>query len=186
MEMSVKAGLLGISLLVGLGSLSVAVQASPAAVANDAVQIDASLAVPPGVVLREIFRIHRPSTNTHVTNFYWPDNWEDIGYVMEGTLGFISATSFENSVLIRNCVGPQSWNSFTSSDPNCEPAAGGVVLPGNWNIGYISTVQLPGTIPLYRCSFIWQKKVRHFDTHDANCESVVGANNDGPVGYVFL
>lgn len=151
-----------------------------------AAELDSSLALPPGVVLREIFRITRPSTNTHVTNFYWPQGWEDIGYVMEGTLGFISAVPFENSVLIRNCIGPHPWNYFTSSDPNCEADSGGVVLPGNWNIGYISTVQLPGTVPLYRCSFVWERKLRHFDTHQADCEGAVDSHNDGPVGYVFL
>lgn len=183
-----KACLLGISLLLGIGSVSAASQSDPAAITNAAVQMDPTLSVPPGVVLREIFRIYRPSTNTHVTHHYWPNNWEDIGYIKEGVLGFVSATPFENSVLIRNCVGPHDWNYFTSSDPDCEAATGGIALPvpGNWNIGYISTVQLPGTVPLYRCSFVWERKVRHFDTHDANCEGVAGANNESPVGYVFL
>ena len=143
-----------------------------------------AMSLPPGVMLREIFRIHRPKTNTHVTHYYWPENWEDIGYEYEGTLGFISAAPFENSVLIRNCVGPHSWNYFTSADPNCEAATGGVVLPGDWHIGYISTVQVPGSVPLYRCGFIWQGKIRHFDSRDFACEGVGGTG--GILGYVFL
>lgn len=182
----VKKIVLGAVMLIGVGGASASESPDPAVIANSAAQMDPTLFVPSGVVLREIFRIFRPSTNTHVTNYYWPENWEDIGYLREGGLGFISSTPFENSVLIRSCVGPHSWNYFTSRDPDCESETGGVVLPGDWNIGYISTVQLPGTVPLYRCSFVWDRKIRHFDTLQVDCEGVREASNEGATGYVFL
>lgn len=180
-----KSFIFGLALLLGISSASANDRRDPQVLASSHVPLNATLSVPPDVVLRHIFRIYRPSTNTRVTHYYWPDRWEDIGYEVEGTIGFISATPFENSVLIRQCVGPHSWNNFTSPDPNCEPASGGVVLPGDNNIGYISTVHLPGTTPLYRCVFEWRRKIRHFDSLDLNCEGVDGVRNDGTLGYVF-
>lgn len=185
MEFIVNAKIVGlVSLLLCAGGAS-ATPSFESTVARPAIAPeDSGLSLPSGFVLREIFRIYRPATNTHVTHFYWPENWEDIGYKYEGTLGFISATPFENSALIRNCVGPHSWNYFTSLDPNCEASTGGVVLPGDWNLGYISTVQIPGSVPLYRCGFVWQGKIRHFDSRDFACEGVGGTG--AVLGYVFL
>lgn len=140
--------------------------------------------LPPGFNPRLIFRIKRESTATHITNYYWPENWEDIGWELEDAFGYVSSTPFEGGVLIRSCVGPHSWNYFTSVDPACEPANGGVIIPGNWDIGYISGIQYPGSVPLYRCSFWWGKKMRHFDTLRADCEGA-GAFLDGTLGYVF-
>lgn len=180
--MNVK--VVAVAVLLGSGIASAIPSFASTVAESLSVSESSTLSLPPGVVLREIFRIHRPKTNTHVTHFYWPENWEDIGYKYEGTLGFISAAPFENSVLIRQCVGPHPWNNFTSSDPNCEAATGGVVLPGDQNIGYISTVQVPGSVPLYRCGFIWRGMIRHFDTRDLSCEGVGGPA--GILGYVFL
>lgn len=152
--------------------------------ASSTVEVGRSL--PAGVELRPIFRIYRDKTATHNTNYYWPNNWEDIGWKLEGGLGSVSSTQFENSIHLRSCVGPHSWNYFTSSDPNCEAGIGGVIIPGNWDIGYVSAVELPGTAPLYRCSFWWDKKMRHFDTLRADCEGWGGAFLDGVLGYVFM
>ncbi|WP_406232257.1 hypothetical protein ACI703_13830 [Isoptericola jiangsuensis] len=141
-------------------------------------------ALPPGFTSRLIFRIKRDRTATHITHHYWPDNWEDIGWELEDAFGYVSSTPFDGGVLIRSCVGPHSWNYFTSGDLSCEPGIGGVIIPGDWNIGYISTIQHPGSVPLYRCSFWWGKNMRHFDTLSADCEGT-GAFLDGTLGYVF-
>lgn len=71
--------------------------------ASSAVGVGRSL--PAGVELRPIFRIYRDKTATHNTNYYWPSNWEDIGWKLEGSLGSVSSTQFENSIHIRSCVG---------------------------------------------------------------------------------
>jgi hypothetical protein len=181
-----KSCILGLSLFFGVGSVSAGDQFAPGPLPGAVVQRDATLAVPPGVELRHIFRVYRQRANTRVTMHYWPERWEDIGYAVEGTIGFVSAVPFENSVLIRSCFGPSEWNYFTSSDPKCEAENGGVWGPGDWEIGYISTVHLPGTTPMYRCVFQWRGKWRHFDSLDLNCEGVEGVRNDGPLGYIFL
>jgi hypothetical protein len=157
-------------------------QVVPLEYRSTAVGVENSL--PPGFNPRHIFRIKRDKTATHITNYYWPDNWEDIGWELEDVFGYVSSTPFEGGVLIRSCIGPHSWNYFTSVDPNCEPGIGGVIIPGDWNIGYISTVQHPGSVPLYRCSFWWGRNMRHFDTLSAECEGRA-AFLDGVLGYVF-
>ena len=148
------------------------------------VHMEATLSLPPGVMLREILRLHRPSSQTFATLWFWPQNWEEIGWKMGGSLGFISAAPFENSAPIYWCWGITNWDMFSSLDPNCE---GGYRTPDNGPVGFISTVQLPGTTPLYRCVFKWNgTQWRHFDSLQANCEGVPAVTNDGTLGYVFL
>lgn len=174
-----------------VGALALVVAGSVAAfevgVAPNAVEAsmeEQASSLPPGFNPRLIFRIKRDKTATHITHYYWPDNWEDIGWELEDAFGYVSSTPFDGSMPIRSCVGPHSWNYFTSGDPGCEPGIGGVIIPGDWNIGYISTIQHPGSVPLYRCSFWWGKKMRHFDSLSADCEGT-GAFLDGVLGYVF-
>lgn len=170
-----------------IGSLFATV-GSAAAHDADLVGIDppsaaASMALPTGVTLREIIRMYRSKTQTHSTNFYWPENGHKQGWRLEGTLGFLSSTPFQDSTPLYSCNGPGNWNYFTSPDPDCE--AGYHV--GDYFIGHISKVALPGTLPLYRCVFIWKgTDWRHFDTLDPTCEGSVSAVNDGVLGHVFL
>lgn len=143
----------------------------------------ATLALPEGVTLREIIRMYRSKTGTHSTNFYWPENWHMLGWRLEGTLGFLSATPFENSKPLYSCNGPGNWNYFTSPDSNCE----GQYAPEQSFIGHISTMELPGTVPLYRCVVRWKgRDWRHLDTPAADCEGNASAVNDGILGYMFL
>lgn len=185
MEMSVKACLLGISLLLAAGTAASAPasQSDLSAAANAAVQMDPTLAVPPGVTLSEVVRIYRPNLGSHVSvnwdyGLYLRDGWH-----IEGTLGFISLTPFENSLPIRECVSHTPWDTFSSTDANCE---GQPMLPYSHLRGYISQAQLPGTVPLYRCRHLWEGKSRHFDTLRADCDGAPGAILDGPLGYVFM
>jgi len=182
----VKACVLGISILLASSGVTVAQAKEPdlAAIANAAVQMDPTLAVPPGVTLLELFRLHNSALNTHATLWYMPSGWSSVGWSNEGSLGFMSTTQFENSVLIRQCWGPSPNDFFTSGDPNCEGQTVAPGMPGG--IGFISTVQIAGTVPLYRCSHKWQGKWRHYDTHSANCDGNTAASNDGPLGYIFL
>ncbi|WP_313346616.1 hypothetical protein [Stenotrophomonas sp.] len=142
----------------------------------------ASRALPAGVNLREIFRLYKRGQH-HTTLFYFPQNWGDINWSVDGTLGFISATAFENSRPLYMCqLNNIHWGYFTSADVACE----GHFLTVFGQIGYISTVPLPNTAPLYRCNYIHKRQLKHFDTLQANCENVALGTNDGPLGYVFL
>lgn len=173
----------GIFSMIVAGSVTALDADVPLKVSNP-IATEQSSQMPPGFNPRLIFRMKRDKTATHVTHHYWPENWEDIGWELEDAFGYVSSTPFEGGVLIRSCVGPHPWNYFTSADPGCEPGIGGVIIPGDWNIGYISGIQYPGSVPLYRCSFWWGKKMRHFDTLRADCEGT-GAFLDGTLGYVF-
>ncbi len=185
MEHFVKSSLLSISLLLAVGGASVAHASGTdlASVANAAVQMDPSLAVPAGVTLAELHRIYQGKNNTHRILHYDIASWVRSGWMDEGVIGFISTTPFENSHPIRECFSHTPWDGFTSKDMNCE---GQVIPPNQGPIGYVSSVQLPGTAPLYRCAYTWKGKLRHFDTRDIGCEGISGAHNDGPQGYVFM
>lgn len=185
MEFSVNVNILGFSLLLMTGS-ALATQAKepdPATLANSAVQMDPSFHVPPGVALAELHRLHNARLHTHTSRLNMGHDWEKDGWRIEGTLGFVSVTPFENSALIWECWGPSPYDLFTSRDSNCE---GQNVPPGQGPVGYISTVQTAGTVPLYRCVYVWQKKLRHYDSPRADCEGNAEARNDGPLGYVFM
>lgn len=184
-EMDVKSCILGISILLatGLALSAHAGEQDPSDIANAAVQMDPTLVVPPGVNLVELFRLHNASLNTHASLPFMPQGWDTVGWRNETSLGFMSTTPFEGSRAIRQCWGPSPNDFFTSVDMNCE---GQNIPPGQGPIGHISIVQIPGTVPLYRCVHKWQGKWRHYDTRSADCEGNAATNNDGPLGYVFL
>jgi hypothetical protein len=149
--------------------------APPPSVASRARQL------PVGATPREVFRFYRRGQH-HTTLYYMPDNWEKIGWQREGSLGVISSTPFENSRPLYMCqLHNIAWGYLTSGDPGCE----GQFLTPFGLIGYISSVPLPNTAPLYRCNYIRKGQLKHFDTHQPNCEQVPLASNDGILGYVF-
>jgi len=185
MEHFVKSSLLSISLLLAVGGASVAHASGTdlASVANAAEQMDPSLAVPAGVTLAELHRLYHPKQNSHMIIHYDIASWLRSGFIDEGVIGFVSSTPFEGGHAIRACLSHTPYDDFTSTDMNCE---GQVIPPYRGIIGCLSTVQLPGTAPLYRCAYTWKGKLRHFDTRDIGCEGISGAHNDGPQGYVFM
>ncbi len=137
--------------------------------------------LPAGVTPREMFRLYKRGQH-HTTLHYVPQNWEEIGWQREASLGVISATPFENSRPLYMCqLNNIAWGYLTSGDPGCE----GQFLTPFGLIGYISSVPLPSTRPLYRCNYIHKGQLKHFDTHQPNCENVPLASNDGIQGYVF-
>ncbi|MBN6111292.1 hypothetical protein [Xanthomonas bonasiae] len=135
----------------------------------------------------ELLRMYNNREKNHFTYGHLPSNWGDLGWKVEGTLGRISGAQFENSHQLFYCwmrsttTGGRAKN-FTSTDGNCEgweiPTA-----PGYF-IGWISTVQAPGSVPLYRCYIELTKD--HFDTLTTNCEGEVLAKREYILGYVFL
>lgn len=139
-------------------------------------------ALPDGANLREIQRFYRRGQH-HATLYFMPDDWNKIGWRHDGTLGFISATPFENSHPLYMCqLHNITWGYLTSKEPGCE----GQFLTPFGMIGYISSVARPDTVPLYRCHYLHKGQLKHFDTRHANCENVPLAKNDGILGYMFL
>lgn len=159
----------GYSVVDGSGSTQLSSHASISALPGDA-------------TLREIQRLYRRGQH-HATLHYMPDNWSSIGWSHDGTLGFISATPFENSHPLYMCqLHNIAWGYLTSKEPGCE----GQFLTPFGMIGYISSVARPDTVPLYRCHYLHKGQLKHFDTRHANCENVPSAKNDGILGYMFL
>ncbi len=78
-------------------------------------------------------------------------------------------------------------DSFSSRDPNCE---GHMKTTNGMPItGYMAGTQLPGTVPLYRCTRNIPKVYAyndHFDTLDPNCEGKYQAVFEGIQGYIWL
>ncbi|RDZ28504.1 hypothetical protein [Lysobacter silvisoli] len=169
--------------LLGLSLLAPAAAVPAQQPANDVTLA----ALPPGVQLRELNRYffnHNNGSGYHFSAFYLPNTWE-FYYDKEGTLGFVSMTPFENSRPIYNClieVPRKHPSPFTSLDVNCEGQ-----IPNSWHgfTGYLSTVQIEGTVPLYRCRFT-RGQPHHFDTHSPNCEGNPNAVSEGVLGYIFL
>ena len=60
------------------------------------------------------------------------------------------------------------------------------MLPYSHLRGYISQVQLPGTVPPHRCRHFWEGKLRHYDTLSTDCDGNPAAISDGILGYVFM
>lgn len=143
----------------------------------------ASLYLPPGATLREVFRLYNARHERHATLFYFPQNWNEFGWRRENTFGFISGTPFENSRPLYMCgLMGVSHAFFTSPDVKCE----GHFLTSFGMVGYISTIPLPDTAPFYRCHYMFKGRLTHFDTTLANCGNIPTAVNDGVLGYVFL
>lgn len=180
-----KGFFVGAVLAVG-GTLSVGATAQELPIlAGNGGQISSAAvnSVPEGVTLREIFRaVSRPNKDAHITLHYWPQNWEDLGWRIEGTLGFISSTQFPGSAPLYNCFIGGAYGYFSSTDGACE----GNQTTTLERTGFISQFQIAGTVPLHRCVFKYQNKLwHHYDTLDANCEGHP-ERLDGILGYVFL
>ncbi|CAD1792358.1 hypothetical protein XSP_002272 [Xanthomonas euroxanthea] len=183
---------LGMSLLASAyGQEVIAIDRVPqSAIGTDA----ASMAVPVGVQLAEIKRLYNNSNKDHFSYFNLPKDWGKKGWMVEGSLGFVSSTYFENSKGLFLCwmaSRDTKWvnKDFTSTDAGCEGYRQRTDGTGNPNslgsfLGYVSAIQLPGTVPLYRCYV--QAEFDHFDTLSSNCEGRAMAVNDGILGYIFL
>lgn len=70
---------------------------------------------------------------------------------------------------------------FSSTDPNCE---GWFKQDFAYHIAFLNDVQVPGTVPLYRCYY--KPNLDHYDTLTDNCEGVPGAVREAILGYVYL
>lgn len=136
--------------------------------------------VPTGASLVELRRWFKPWPGTHdhrAGTSGYPN------YNNEGTLGFVSSTPFAGSHALYECQrvygpgGQQNFDFFTTTATNCE---GAVIWPnGVTLIGYVSTTQIAGTTPIYRC----RDNENHFDSLSGACEGHIG---EGILGYVFL
>lgn len=107
-------------------------------------------------------------------------------FVNEGPLGKVAHGPFPNSRPLYSCGRVYKYYSlntsedrFTSTDPGCE----GFAADNPHFIGYISTVHVAGTAPLFRCFDDGGRMQNHFDTLDTNCE---GKRTIGILGFVIL
>jgi|GEM_PF-940236 len=137
----------------------------------------------------ELFRLNNGKEHNHMTYVNMPSNWEDLGWRLEGSLGFVYSTYFEGARPLYNCyltTAEVKWlyKYFTSADPNCEGWYHSTSSTFGWFLGYAASTQLPGTVPLYRCYINLHKE--HFDTLTSNCEGLSIATNDGIIAYVWL
>lgn len=179
-------------LVASVGASSTPALASPAQVTHEATSAQqsspisaraASPYLPPGVTLREIFRLYNGKHERNASLFHFPQNWDKFGWRRENTLGFISGTPFENSRPLYMCqLNGVAHAFFTSMDVKCE----GQFLTSFGMIGYISVTPLPDTTPLYRCHYMFKGRLTHFGTTLANCGNIPSSANDGVMGYVFL
>lgn len=137
-----------------------------------------------GFTPRAIYRLHTSSqSGIHMTLHFFPQNWEDHKWGVQGLLGYISSTPFPAGAPLYSCTIPGRFDFFSSLDPACEGQSQ-VGWAGYLGvIGYISMEALPGHRPLYRC-YYHRAHPHHFDSHNSDCEGVPGANNDGLLGYV--
>lgn len=147
---------------------------------------DASLSLPVNVTLRELYRMFNNKEKNHFSYTEFPHGWGDLGWKLESTLGFVSATQFANSHQLFYCwMRSNSTKNrakyFTSTDPNCEGWEKPTGL--GYFIGWVSSVQVEGSVPLYRCYI--QLTYDHFDTLTSNCEGETLAKNEGILGYIF-
>ena len=136
--------------------------------------------VPGDVVLAAIER--RIWAGTHFSdNLVHPGGQAPLGK-RDRMMGFASYGPFQGGHALFNCFGYQ--DRFTSTRSDCEGA--GSTPAGREIIGFAASVQLPGTIPLYRCYRNIPERYNHFDTFDPNCEGVHAAVNEGVLGYFWL
>lgn len=144
---------------------------------------EAMSAFPPGAQMVELVRLYNPRDTDRISTHGMPDNWEDLGWRVEGTVGFMAFMPWGDAVPLYSCFANDgSRDYFSSRDPNCEghfPFA----LP---IVGWIMPYQIEGTVPLYRCDTPGYAE-DHFDTTDINCESnKPGAVNEGLLGYIWM
>lgn len=147
-----------------------------AAVVVTGTSVGAQESPPAGASLFEASRwISDKQPIDHAT---WPGFSSFYDYRKEGTLGFMSASSFAGSHPLYSCGRTYRWRGlnaidrFTSLSANCEGVGSTGAL-----IGYVSSTQIPGTIPLYRCL----AGQNHFDSI-LGCE---GYFAEAVLGFVF-
>jgi len=151
----------------GLDALTVSqVQAAPSQVPGDVVL---------AAIERRISSGNHYSDNLVYPNSQIPDGKRD------RMMGFASYGPFHGGHALFSCWSP--GNRFTSVQPDCEGHNRSVGRP---IIAFAASVQLPGTVPLYRCYRNIPKQYDHFDSFDPNCEGVHGAVNEGVLGYFWL
>ncbi|HEY9254470.1 MAG TPA: hypothetical protein VIP30_08040 [Stenotrophomonas sp.] len=148
----------------------------------------AALAAPVGALLTPMIRLWNAKWVDRFSSHEWPANWDDLGWVIEGTIGYVSVTQFQGSHPLFNCFtgytpGDKYPDSFTSVDPNCEGQGKSTYQP---IIGWVADAQIEGTVPLYRCDTPGTLE-DHFDTTSPICEgNKPGAVLNGILGYIFL
>jgi hypothetical protein len=148
-------------------------------------------ALPPGAQLQELKRYFRKvvgAQGDHMSGQYLPYGY-DYHYKLEGTLAFTSSTWFPNSHLMYSCILPAPDPSiyadfFTSTDENCE---GRTKFTAHPTLGYVSSTQIEGTVPLIRCLITTPGtgQMNHYDAVGDNCGNS-NAVKEGVLGYVFL
>lgn len=141
-----------------------------------------------GLTYRWVYRLANSRTKNHMSYWELPSNWGKLGWKNEGLMGFASLEWFEGARPLYNCYLSSKqtnwdWKYFSSVDPNCEGQSWGTGDLGYF-VGYISSTQLPGTVPLRRCYI--QHNHDHFDTLTDNCEGAWQAKDEGILGYLFL
>ncbi len=140
-------------------------------------------AFPPGAQMVEMVRLYNNRITDRISTHGMPDNWEDLGWRVEGTVGFMAFYPWGDAVPLYNCFSNDSSNDyFTSNDANCE----GHFL-STWApiIGWVMPYQIEGTVTLYRCDTPGYAE-DHFDTTDVNCEGKPGAINEGLIGWIWM
>lgn len=181
--MSLSPKCLALCAALGLSMLA----AGAPAVAQESTNDVALAALPVGVELQVLNRYFNSQVNGsgyHFSGWFLPRDWDRF-YKQENTLGFVSKTSFPGAHAIYNClieVPGKRPSPFTSTDPNCE---GQIPNVNHGFTGYLSTTQIEGTVPLYRCRFV-RGQPHHFDTHSPTCEGNPNTALDGVLGYIFL
>lgn len=97
-------------------------------------------------------------------------------------LGLFAYVPFEGGHPIYNCLAGSKRERFSSVDEGCE----GQRKPGVRRvIGYVSSAQREGTVPIYRCLRKWNEGADHFDSLDASCEGVPETTNEGGLGFIW-
>ncbi|MCC4624821.1 hypothetical protein ABQZ99_016965 [Xanthomonas hortorum pv. vitians] len=145
-----------------------------------------ALQFPEGMIAKPLYRLHHARDKNHMTHGELPMNWGQLGWKLEGGLGIGSHTWFPGSHQVFSCImrsrdtGEKS-KMFSSTDPNCE---GWFKQDFAYHIAFLNDVQVPGTVPLYRCYY--KPNLDHYDTLTDNCEGVPGAVREAILGYVYL
>jgi hypothetical protein len=146
----------------------------PAAQASEATP-SAQSTFPPNFIPTEIRRWVRDDHIAwdHITsypNMYAPP-WHD-----EARLGWLSTQPFANSHPLFSCKrNSHPYDHFTSNYEHCE---GHTRIQSPYVLGYASSVQIVGTVPIYRCV----AGKNEFDSTHPQCE---GHRMVGAMGFIF-
>lgn len=147
----------------------------------------ASMATPVGFTPFVLNRMFNNKEKNHLTFQQLPANWGDLGWKVEGLLGYASVTAFAGGHPLYLCYmasAETNWlfKYFSSNDANCEGWSKPTFMSST--NGWIADSQFPGSVPLYRCYIFANRD--HFDSLSATCEGVAQATNEGVLGYVLL